>query len=210
EGSTTTLPSSRRPSFAISSLVVSSQTAKTTASASAIASSTEAARASSPSSCASAAAFASSLAARTTGSPPRTRCRASVPPMLPVPMIAVAMATPSLYLTPQLTSRTHPDIPLAKRAVDGDLVQSVLEVGERRLLPLREIDVGAGQGRRVGPQDRVPHPQSAAARQLMSHEPSEKTGDVGLRRYLHTQQPIGKVLAVASISKRFGKERHSR
>src|SRR6266550_1181777 len=81
-------------------------------SASAIASSTEAARASSPSSCASAAAFASSLAARTTGSPPRTRCRASVPPMLPVPMIAVATVTSSFYLTPQLTSHTRPRFPL--------------------------------------------------------------------------------------------------
>src|SRR5256886_6265262 len=121
-------------SFAVSSLIVSSQTAKTTASASAIASSTEPARASSPSSCASAAAFASSLAARTTGSPPRTRFRASVPPMLPVPMIAVAMGTPPFYLTPQLTSRTHPDIPLAKRAVDGDLVESVLEHDELLLV----------------------------------------------------------------------------
>jgi Epoxide hydrolase N terminus len=39
--------------------------------------------------------WAESLAARMTGSPPRTRCRASVPPMLPVPMIAVVMATSS-------------------------------------------------------------------------------------------------------------------
>src|SRR2546428_12689235 len=39
----------------------------------------------------------------------------------------------------------------------------------------------------------------------MSHEPSEKTGDVGLRRYLHTQQPSGKVLAFASIPTRFGR-----
>src|SRR5438128_8787972 len=39
----------------------------------------------------------------------------------------------------------------------------------------------------------------------MSDEPSEKTGDVGFQRYLHTQQPIGRVLAVASISRRFGR-----
>src|SRR6266536_2509775 len=138
EGSTTTLPSRRSASFAVSSLLVSSQTAKTTASASAIASSTEAARASSPSSCASAAAFVSSFAARTTGSPPRTRCRASVPPMLPIPMTAVAMATPPFYLTPQLTRPYAPIFPLAKRAVDGDLVQSVLEHGELLLVEVRD------------------------------------------------------------------------
>src|SRR5438094_9359249 len=55
------------------------------------------------------------------------------------------------------------------------------------------------------PQERVPGLQSASARQLVSYEPSEKTGDVGLGRYLHTQQPIGRVLAVASISQCFGR-----
>src|SRR5438094_3554674 len=39
----------------------------------------------------------------------------------------------------------------------------------------------------------------------MSDESSEKTGDVGFQRYLHTQQPIGRVLAVASISRSFGR-----
>src|SRR6266516_4876939 len=55
------------------------------------------------------------------------------------------------------------------------------------------------------PQERVPGLQCAAARQLASHEPLEKTGDFGFRRYLHTQPPIGRVLAVASISRRFGR-----
>src|SRR5436190_7241268 len=136
------MASRRSSSFAVNSLIVSSQTAKTTTSASAIASSTEVARARSPSSCASAAAFDSSFAARTTGSPPRTRCRASVPPMLPIPMIAVAMATPPFVLDPATNEPYPPDIPLAKRAVDGDLVESVLENGELLLVELRDEQVG--------------------------------------------------------------------
>src|SRR5437899_4405102 len=39
----------------------------------------------------------------------------------------------------------------------------------------------------------------------MSHQAMEKTSDVRFGTYLHTQQPFGKVLAVASISKRFGR-----
>src|SRR5205823_8566342 len=58
--------------------------------------------------------------ARRTGSPPWTRCRAIVPPMLPVPMIAVAMATPPFCLTPQLTSRTHPTFPPLRSLTDSN------------------------------------------------------------------------------------------
>src|SRR5438093_3769938 len=91
EGSTTTLPLSRSACWAIRSSSVSSQTANTTTSASVIAFSTEVALASSPNSLASAVAFGSSRAARTTRSPPSTRCRATDLPMLPTPMIAVVM-----------------------------------------------------------------------------------------------------------------------
>src|SRR5436190_567863 len=132
------MASRRSSSFAVNSLIVSSQTAKTTTSASAIASSTEVARARSPSSCASAAAFDSSFAASTTGSPPRTRRRASVPPMLPIPMIAVAMATPLALLDAATNEPCASDIPLAKRAVDADLVQSALEHGELLIVELRD------------------------------------------------------------------------
>src|SRR4029453_13308258 len=94
EGSTTTLHSSTRACCGISSLIVSSHRARTTASAPVMASSTEAARARVPSSSASAFGRASSLEANTTDSPPATRCRARARPMLPAPMIAVVIATP--------------------------------------------------------------------------------------------------------------------
>ena len=73
----------------MTSFIASSQRAKTTASAPAIASSTVAERAPDPSSSARAFAADSSLAATTTDSPPAARCRATAPPMLPTPMTAV-------------------------------------------------------------------------------------------------------------------------
>jgi predicted DNA-binding protein len=53
-------------------------------------------------------------------------------------MIAVAMATPPFLLDPATNEPYRPAIPLAKRAVDGDLVQGVLENGELLLVELRE------------------------------------------------------------------------
>src|SRR5436190_1857776 len=78
----------------------------------------------------------------------------------------------------------------AERAVDGDLVQRVLEhveVRERESRRLREINLEAAHERGVCAQERVPGRQSAPTWQLTSHEPSEKTSDIRLRSYLHTQ-----------------------
>src|SRR5258707_10473899 len=91
--------------------MVSSQRAKTMASAPATASSTEVARASGPSSPASASACDSSFEASTTDSSPRTRFRASALPMLPTPTIAVVNPAPF-------------------RAVDSDIVDLVGEQPE--------------------------------------------------------------------------------
>jgi len=91
DGSMTTLSLSTCAYAGISSLMLSSQTASTTVSAPLIASSTEAAPASGPSSPARACARDSSFAARTTGSPPATRCLARALPMLPTPTIAVVI-----------------------------------------------------------------------------------------------------------------------
>jgi hypothetical protein len=47
----------------------------------------------------------------------------------------------------------------------------------------------------VCPQKRVPGLQPAPARQLMSHEPVEKTSDVGFHGCLHAQQLVSRPVA---------------
>src|SRR5207302_784256 len=75
-----------------------------------------------------------------------------------------------------------------------------IEVCQRESCRLRETNLEAAHEGGVCPQERVPCLESTPARQLASYEPVEKSSSVGFRRYLHTQQPITKMLALASIS----------
>src|ERR1700741_4177161 len=94
DGSTTILPTSFLPNSGMKNFVVSNQSAGTTTSDFPRASPTSAEVARSPSSAASLSALLLSRFARTTRSPPRTRLRATIVPIVPTPMIAVVINPP--------------------------------------------------------------------------------------------------------------------
>src|SRR5438552_7389556 len=143
----TTFPASKSVCCAMSSFITSNHTAKMTASAPAIASPTLVAVAPLPTSSAAASAEEALSAASTTGSQPVARCPATVLPMLPTPMTAVAILPP---FAPLWFSHAN-DLGVSRALDQGLLAEELLQTGNRsRLSQLGADGRSAGHPREVG------------------------------------------------------------